>query len=426
MLYKKYITAILVITCISMNFAQEKHQKKGCLEVICGSVFSGKTTELLRRMERAEYKKKDVVSTTTHLNMQKNELCISTHNGQKYITQPILESDKEKCLETSIMQLVGDTTNVFGIDEIQFFPDQIIPIIQSLIDRGVTVIVAGLDLNCQGEPYSIMPKLMALADKLTKLSACCIKCGNDAYFSQRIINGIPAKYAAALSTTTDIENCHQPRCRNCFESYKIPEPTHDPITYTKKGSLEVICGCMFAGKSTELLRLIDRAEHNKKKVVAIKPQLESYYHNFFITTHNGEKRAAQLISTHERNLEATVLQLCKDADVVGLDDVHFYPQKMISIINKLINNGVTVIVAGLDLDFRAESFGIMPELMVRADRIKKLSAVCINCNHRKARFSQRIINNSPAKYDTPIIMTGAEECYQPRCSDCFATYKPIE
>ncbi len=103
---------------------------------------------------------------------------------------------------------------------------------------------------------------------------------------------------------------------------------------------------------------------------------------------------------------------------MGIDELQFFPKEVIPVIATLIEQGKRVIVAGLDLDFRGEPFGIMPTLMAMADSITKLNAICTSCGN-VAQFSQRIINNEPARYDDPLILIGAAESYEPRCRRCF-------
>ncbi len=191
----------------------------------------------------------------------------------------------------------------------------------------------------------------------------------------------------------------------------------------KNGRLEVICGSMFSGKSTELLRRIKRAKHAKKEILSIKSHLDTRREEFCITTHDGQKQTAHLLSNNMENLSDSITKLSEGVDVVGIDEIQFFPYKMISIIENLIEKGIIVIVAGLDLDFRGEPFSIMPELMAKADKVHKFSAICSKCGN-DAHYSQRIINGKPAKYDDPIIMVGAEECYEARCRNCFETHKP--
>lgn len=190
-----------------------KEETKGKLEVVCGSMFSGKSEELLYRLRRAEYAKKHVLTIKPAIDIRKSVSCIVCHSGGQREAYPI--DSREQSLEM-IMQLADASIDVVGIDEIQFFPPATIPVIGALLDQGKRVIVAGLDLDFRGEPFGIMPSLLALADEVVKLRAICVICGNEANFSQRLINGSPAKYDDPTILVGG-EECYEPRCRQCFE-----------------------------------------------------------------------------------------------------------------------------------------------------------------------------------------------------------------
>jgi thymidine kinase len=189
--------------------------QKGRLEVICGSMFSGKTEELMRRLKRSEYAKSRVLAIKHHIDQRKNYSCVGSimsHDGRERVAFPIEGTDTgiEKILE-----LAAKDVHVIGIDEIQFFPRKIIEIIFALVNEGKRVIAAGLDLDFRGEPFAIVPELLCLADQVTKLKAICELCGQDAHHSQRLINGIPARYHDPI-ILVGAQECYQARCRNCF------------------------------------------------------------------------------------------------------------------------------------------------------------------------------------------------------------------
>lgn len=190
-----------------------KKNVKGKLEVICGSMFSGKSEELLYRLRRAEYAKKHVLTIKPAIDNRKSVSCIVCHSGGSREALPV--GSCEDSLNT-IMKLADSTVDVVGIDEVQFFPPQTIPVVCTLLDQGKRVIVAGLDLDFRGEPFGIMPALLALADEVSKLRAICMCCGNEANFSQRLINGAPAKYDEPTILVGG-EECYEARCRQCFE-----------------------------------------------------------------------------------------------------------------------------------------------------------------------------------------------------------------
>ena len=200
-----------------------------------------------------------------------------------------------------------------------------------------------------------------------------------------------------------------------------------------KGSLEVICGSMFSGKTEELMRRLNRAEYAKQNVLTIKHKIDTRKSNTAITSHDGNERMAFTIGNDMENI-GKILELAnKNIHIVGIDEIQFFPKEIIAIICRLLENGKRVIVAGLDLDFRGEPFSIMPLILAIADKVIKLKAICVKCG-KDAHHTQRIVNGKPAKYDDPIIMVGAKECYEARCRNCFeidkptsfATYKQVE
>lgn len=190
-----------------------KKETKGKLEVVCGSMFSGKSEELLYRLRRAEYAKKQVLTIKPAMDNRKSVSCIVCHSGRQREAMPV-----GSCQDSlkKIMQLADSTIDVVGIDEIQFFPAETIPVVCELLDQGKRVIVAGLDLDFRGQPFGIMPALLALADEVSKLRAICMCCGNEANFSQRLINGSPAGYDEPTILVGG-EECYEARCRQCFE-----------------------------------------------------------------------------------------------------------------------------------------------------------------------------------------------------------------
>lgn len=186
-----------------------------------------------------------------------------------------------------------------------------------------------------------------------------------------------------------------------------------------QGSLEVICGPMFSGKSEELIRRLRRAKIAQQSVIIFKPQIDNRYGLEYVVSHDGSKLDAKPLSNVQ-----DILTIAQDqnATVIGLDETQFFAPEIVRIICQLIQNGKRVIVAGLDRDFRGAPFGCMPALLAIADKVTKLQAICTQCGH-DAHFSQRLINGNPARYDDPIIMIGAQEAYQARCRSCYAIDK---
>jgi thymidine kinase len=191
---------------------------------------------------------------------------------------------------------------------------------------------------------------------------------------------------------------------------------------SKKGCLEVICGSMFSGKTEELMRRLRRAEYAKQNVLTIKHKIDDRRGHSYIASHDGRERLAFEIEDAQSSVDMIFNLANSNIDIVGIDEIQFFPVEMVSVICKLVDEGKQVIVAGLDLDFRGEPFGIIPILLSIADHAVKLKAICVQCG-KEAYHSQRIVNGKPADYDDPIILIGAEESYEARCRDCFEINK---
>ena len=181
----------------------------------------------------------------------------------------------------------------------------------------------------------------------------------------------------------------------------------------KKGWIEVISGCMFAGKTEELIRRVRTLQYAKKDIVVVKPSIDNRYSVTEVASHAGSRvRSVCVASALE------ILQHVKPTtEVVAIDEVQFFDHDIIDVCEHLADKGVRVICAGLDRDFRAEPFGVMPELMTRAEFITKLSAVCVVCGAPATR-TQRLVDGKPASYDDPIVLVGASEAYEARCRHC--------
>ncbi len=190
-------------------------------------------------------------------------------------------------------------------------------------------------------------------------------------------------------------------------------------TYSnKKGCLEIICGSMFSGKTEELIRRLRRAMIAKKPTVTFKHSLDNYRINKYVASHNGTTIDAFAIDN-----PLSIYDLIQpDTQVIGIDEGQFFSHELINVILTLLDQGKDVIVAGLNLDFRSVPFGPMPTLMAIADHVTKLSAICVLCG-QDAYFSQRLVNDKPAKYNDPLIQPGAQEAYQARCRSCYVIDK---
>ncbi len=177
-----------------------------------------------------------------------------------------------------------------------------------------------------------------------------------------------------------------------------------------QGSIEVICGSMFSGKTDELIRRLVRATIARQKVQVFKPAIDVRYAAEKVTSHAGADFDAIAVEK-ARDILATVEQ---DTDVVGIDEAQFMDDDIVRVAQELADLGKHVLVAGLDMDFRGEPFGAMPALMAKAEHVTKLHAICMVCGEEASR-TQRLVNGKPARYDDPVVIVGAAELYEARC-----------
>lgn len=196
-------------------------QRDGWIEVICGPMFAGKTEELIRRVKRLEYAKQNIlVFKPTIDNRYANNEVVS-HNNSRTRSINISRAGE-------IMKYVDSETDVVAIDEVQFLDEEVVDIVEFLADHGIRVIVSGLDRDFRGEPFSFMPKLLALAEEVTKLSAICVVCHTPATRTQRIVNGKPANYNDPI-ILVGAKDAYEARCRHC---HQVPDK---PTGYTLQG-----------------------------------------------------------------------------------------------------------------------------------------------------------------------------------------------
>lgn len=179
------------------------------------------------------------------------------------------------------------------------------------------------------------------------------------------------------------------------------------------GWMEVIAGCMFAGKTEELIRRIKVLEFAKKNIMVFKPEIDNRYSDTKVVSHTGGSVQAITVS----NALDILKYVNKDIDVVAIDEVQFFDEQIIGVCDTLADQGKRVICAGLDTDFRGEPFGVMPILMTKAEFVTKLTAVCNICGSPGTR-TQRLVNGKAAHYYDDTILVGASESYQARCRHC--------
>ena len=188
-------------------------------------------------------------------------------------------------------------------------------------------------------------------------------------------------------------------------NYKIKEMFLESAK--KAGSIEVICGSMFSGKTEELIRRMKRAQFAKQKVAIFKPCIDVRYSEDKVVSHD-----AHSIPSNPIDSPAKMLELSEGVEVVGIDEAQFFDGSIVEVVQKLANSGVRVIIAGLDTDFLGKPFGPMPALMAVAEDIQKVHAICVKCGS-PAQHSHRLSKNDQ------LVVLGETDIYEPLCRHCY-------
>ena len=186
----------------------ENHKKTGCIEVVCGSMFSGKTEELIRRLRRAQFANQKIAIFKPAVDNRYSDVEVVSHDFHKITSQPI--GDAAQMLE------IAPDVEVVGVDEAQFFGPNLVDVCQTLANRGVRVIIAGLDTDYLGKPFGPMPQLMAVAEDVQKVHAICVKCGSLANHSHRLSH---SKKLVVLGE----KDVYEPLCRQCYNEVMAAE-----------------------------------------------------------------------------------------------------------------------------------------------------------------------------------------------------------
>jgi thymidine kinase len=198
MIFARYKEFVMLY---SEDVFKRRSELGGSIEVICGSMFSGKTEELIRRLRRAQIARLKVEIFKPRTDNRFHETDVVSHDANSIHSTPVDNS--------SAILLLGSDVQVVGIDEAQFFDEELPNVCNILANRGVRVIVAGLDMDFKGKPFGPMPALMAIAESVTKVHAVCVKCGNPALYSYRLIHN-------ADTVLLGEKESYEPRCRVCY------------------------------------------------------------------------------------------------------------------------------------------------------------------------------------------------------------------
>jgi thymidine kinase len=184
----------------------------------------------------------------------------------------------------------------------------------------------------------------------------------------------------------------------------LENPLHSP---KRRGSIEVVCGSMFSGKTEELIRRLRRAKIAKLKVEIFKPAVDTRYHHEKVVSHDANEIHSTPVPS-----SSNILLLANNVDVVGVDEAQFFDMGLIQVCNQLADQGVRVIVAGLDMDFMGNPFGPIPALLATAEYVTKVHAICMRCGNL-ANHSHRITGGND------LVQLGETDSYEALCRDCF-------
>jgi len=352
-----------------------EHQRLGSLTVYCGPTHSGKTKKLEAEAERAQ------------------------RQGRR-MQRLAAPADANQLLDQ-----LDPATELVTVDDAQLYDDRLVDVLNDLATvHRVDVVVAGWELDYTGRPAGPMPELMCAADVALKLDdGVCAQpgCRNLASRTQRFIavNGTPERFLPVCRRHHSAE----PRAQT-FQEVWFDEPS---------GSLDLISGCMFSGKTQELIRRLDQARYAGSSIQAFKPALDDRYAIAAVASHREVRFPAIAVP----DVAALAAQVDDDTRVIGIDEAQFFGHEIVELAEELANRGRHVIVAGLDLDFLARPFGPMPLLAAYADRLTKLQASCQypGCGSHQASRTQRLLDGVPAPADGPLVVIGGAATYEARC-----------
>jgi thymidine kinase len=361
---------------INERYREDRERRRlGSLTVFSGPTHSGKTKKLEAEAERAQRQGRQMQRLAT-------------------------PADANRLLDQ-----LDPTTELVTVDDAQQYDDRLLEVLNDLATSyRVDVVVAGWELDYTGQPAGPMPELMCAADFALKLDdGVCAQpgCRNLASRTQRFlaVNGTPERFLPVCRR----HHTAEPRGPG-FQEVWFDEPS---------GSLDLIIGCMFSGKTQELIRRLDQARYAGFPIQAFKPALDDRYAIEAVASHREIRFPAIALP----DVTALRSQLRDDTRVVGIDEAQFFGPEIVGVAEELADTGRHVIVAGLELDFLARPFGPMPLLAAYADRLTKLQASCQypGCGSRQATRTQRLVDGIPASTDAPLVVIGGAATYQARC-----------
>ena len=418
---------------------------RGQIQLVTGPMFSGKTTELLRRIRILGIARKRVMLIRYRRDTRYSDELVATHDRSTNCGSNCKTFSVNKLSEIPASLL--DDFDVVGIDEGQFF-SELLEFAEETANRGKTVIVSALDGDFLRNPFGDVCKLVPRVELFTKKSAMC---------QGENCHNTPAAFSTRRSAETSVEviggaDKYIPTCRRCYNRYaalneaaaaaaaeaaeaptnsdkETPKASSTPQKPKKEnksaspvsvadlefsmarqdGSLELVIGPMFSGKTTEMLQRIRLAHIGRQRVLLIKYCKDKRYSDDGVATH--DKVTGGAIKTLSVAKLASVGDAYKDYDVIGVDEGQFYPD-LAAFVDRAANDGKRVVVAALDGDFMRNPFGQVCQLIPRAEKVNKLASVCLCC-HTHAAFSKRI------SAETDVEVIGGADKYVPTCRECY-------
>jgi thymidine kinase len=361
---------------INERYREDRERRRlGSLTVYSGPTHSGKTKKLEAEAERA------------------------MRQG-RHMQKLAAKSDAN-----DLLNQLDPLTELVTVDNAQHYDDRLLDVLNDLATlHRVDVVAAGWELDFAGRAAGSMPELLCTADFALKLDdGVCAQpgCRNLASRTQRFhaVNGTPERFLPVCRR----HHTAEPRALT-FQEIWFDEPS---------GSLDLISGCMFSGKTQELIRRLDQARYAGSTIQAFKPALDDRYAIEAVASHREIRFPAIAVP----DVAALRDQLQDDTRVIGIDEAQFFGPEIVTLAEELANRGWHVIIAGLDLDFLARPFGPMPLLAAHADRLTKLQASCqySGCGSRQATRTQRLVDGMPAPADSPLVVIGGAATYQARC-----------
>ncbi len=361
-------------------------RRLGSLTVYCGPTHSGKTKKLEAEAERALRQGREV---------------------QRFAPADGAASPGVERIAGvgALLPALRSSTELVIIDDAQSLGGELVTVVEELATNWrVDVVVAGWELDYGGHPAGPLPELMCKADAAVKLGdgVCGAPgCRNLASRTQRFV-------------TSD-----NPRPRFLPVCRRHHDPTGRVMAFQQRwfeepsGLLEVIAGCMFSGKTLELIRRLDQERYAGASSQVFKPALDDRYDADDVASHRETRVKANPVADVRKIPE----MLRSETTVIGIDEVQFFGAEIASLAEGWVNAGRHVILTGLDLDFLGRPFGPMPLLLAQADRLAKLAASCQfpGCGSRQATRTQRLVNGAPARPEDPLVVVGGSALYQARC-----------